>query len=60
MTVDRWIEDQLVVIEDVPVGVCRKCGERVFRGRVLEQVERKARNYRRLKRKMTVPVATYG
>jgi YgiT-type zinc finger domain-containing protein len=28
-----------VIVEGVPAGVCRNCGQRVFKGLVLEQVE---------------------
>ncbi len=31
---DFWVKDQLVVIEDVPAGVCPRCGEKVVRAEI--------------------------
>lgn len=35
---DFWIKDQLVVIDDVPAGVCEKCGEKVVRAEVARRI----------------------
>mgnify|MGYP001035183242 CR=1 FL=1 len=40
VTVIRTLEQQPVILEDVPAGVCRQCGERYFRGAVVEAMER--------------------
>jgi len=29
ITQEVWLKGELVVVEDVPAGVCRQCGERV-------------------------------
>jgi YgiT-type zinc finger domain-containing protein len=39
VTVDLRRGDRLCVFKNVPVGVCGKCGERYFPGRVLEQLD---------------------
>lgn len=35
---DFWIKDKLVVIENVPAGVCPRCGEKVVNAEVGERV----------------------
>jgi YgiT-type zinc finger domain-containing protein len=40
VTVIRTPRRRLVVLEDVPAGVCQQCGERYFRGAVVEEMER--------------------
>jgi YgiT-type zinc finger domain-containing protein len=31
---DFWVKDELLVVEDVPTGVCPQCGEKVVRAEV--------------------------
>jgi YgiT-type zinc finger domain-containing protein len=31
---DFWIQGKLIVVEDVPAGVCPKCGEKVVKANV--------------------------
>ena len=59
VTVDLRIDGKLFEFENVPVGVCQECGERVYKGPVLEQLERLARGKLRPKRTMKVPVTDY-
>ncbi len=35
---DFWIKGDLIVIEDVPAGVCPRCGEKVVRADVGQQI----------------------
>lgn len=35
---DFWIKGDLIVIEDVPAGVCPQCGEKVVRADVGRQI----------------------
>jgi YgiT-type zinc finger domain-containing protein len=35
---DFWIKGNLIVIEDVPAGVCPQCGEKVVRADVGRQI----------------------
>lgn len=35
---DFWIKGNLIVIEDVPAGVCPQCGEKVVRSNVGRQI----------------------
>ena len=39
VTVDLRRRSTLCVFENVPVGVCSKCGERYYPGRVLEHLD---------------------
>lgn len=39
VTVDLRRGDQLIVFHNVPIGVCTKCGERYYPGRVLEALD---------------------
>ena len=55
----RWGED-LVVIKDVPAGVCQQCGEKYIQSGVYKELEKLAKNKDRLKGKMTVDVLEYG
>lgn len=38
VTVDIRRKDELFVFDNVPVGVCSRCGERVYSGPVLERL----------------------
>jgi YgiT-type zinc finger domain-containing protein len=59
LTVDRRFRGRLYEFENVPVGVCRECGQRVYRGPVLEQLERLSRDRGRIKRTIRVTVAAF-
>ncbi|NUO79522.1 type II toxin-antitoxin system MqsA family antitoxin [candidate division KSB1 bacterium] len=55
VTVDLRLKGKLYVFENVPVGVCRKCGERYYRGPVLERLEELAAHQNFFKDKIQVP-----
>ncbi|HEV8607069.1 MAG TPA: YgiT-type zinc finger protein [Tepidisphaeraceae bacterium] len=59
LTVDRRIGGKLHEFEDVPVGVCRDCGQRIYKGPVLEQLERMARSETNVKKTIQVPVSRF-
>lgn len=54
-TVDLRLKGKLYVFENVPVGICRKCGERYYRGPVLERLEEIASHQDLSKHKIQVP-----
>ena len=58
-TVDRRFAGKLHEFENVPVRVCRECGQRIFKGRVLERMQRLARGTTGVKRTLRVPVREY-
>lgn len=35
---DFWLKNELIVIEDVPAGVCPQCGEKIVRAEVGQQI----------------------
>lgn len=59
---DFWIKDQLVVIDDVPAGVCETCGEKVVRADVARQIAQIVRDpeRRRSATVISVPVIKFG
>jgi YgiT-type zinc finger domain-containing protein len=59
VTVDLRIKGRLFEFENVPVGVCLDCGERVYKGPVLEQLEHLAHSKLKPKKTIRVPVADY-
>jgi len=59
VTADLRVNGRPFEFENVPVGVCQECGERIYRGPVLEQLERLARGRLRPKRTIKVPVTDY-
>lgn len=54
---DFWIQGKLIVIEDVPAGVCPKCGEKVVKADVGRWILRLIENSERIAKapKMSVP-----
>lgn len=55
VTVDMRFKGKLFVFDNVPVGVCQKCGERYYRGPVLERLEELAGHKELFKKKIQVP-----
>jgi YgiT-type zinc finger domain-containing protein len=59
ITIDyRW-GDTLVVIKDVPSGVCEQCGEKYLSSDVYKELERVAKNKSHLSGKMTVDILNF-
>ena len=59
---DLWVKGMLIVIENVPAGVCPKCGEKVVKADVGQSIADLAGNSKRLRkvRTMSVPVIRFG
>ncbi len=59
---DFWIKGKLIVIEDVPTGVCPQCGEKVVKADVGRQIAALAGNARQWRnaRTMSVPVIHFA
>ena len=58
ITYSRFHNGKFVIFENVPVGKCLECGEKVFKGKVLEKIEQLSKKTDKLK-KVQVPVAVY-
>ena len=54
----RW-EGKLFVFEDVPVRVCRQCGEKYIDAKVVKAMERAVLDQLEPKRILQVPVFSY-
>ena len=54
---DFWIQGKLIVIEDLPAGVCPKCGEKVVKADVGRWILRLIENSERIAKtpKISVP-----
>jgi YgiT-type zinc finger domain-containing protein len=45
---DFWIKGQLIVVENVPAGVCPRCGEKVVKADVGERIAALIKNSERI------------
>lgn len=41
---DSWIRGELIVVEDVPAGVCPQCGEKVVKANIGQRITRLLEN----------------
>jgi len=59
VTIDyRW-GDNLVVIKDVPAGVCQQCGEKYLKSSVYKELERLAKSKSHLMGKMMIDILAF-
>ena len=49
----------MYAFENVPIGICHECGERVFRGRILEELEEITKKPGNPIKEINVPVYSY-
>jgi HTH-type transcriptional regulator/antitoxin MqsA len=61
ITQDFWLHGKLIVIEDVPAGVCPRCGEKVVRSEVGRRIAQLIQDSGRLKRarRLSVPAVKF-
>jgi YgiT-type zinc finger domain-containing protein len=54
---DFWIRGELIVVEDVPAGVCPRCGEKVVKAEVGKEIAQLIENSERIAQapKISVP-----
>jgi len=55
---DFWIRGELIVVEDVPAGVCPKCGEKVVKADVGRWITRLLENTERIAKAPKISVPT--
>lgn len=57
-----WIKGKLLVIEDVPAGVCPRCGEKVVKADVGRRIAALISDSKRLRRvrRISVPVIRFA
>ena len=53
---DFWIRGELIVVEDVPVGVCPQCGEKIVRADVGRQIAELVENAERIAKSPRISV----
>ncbi len=53
---DFWIKDKLVVIENVPAGVCPQCGEKVVNAEAGEHIAELLKDSKRIDKAPTISV----
>ncbi len=53
---DFWVKEKLIVIENVPAGVCPQCGEKVVRAEVGRQLAALLGDSARLRHTQTMRV----
>ena len=56
VTLHRKVRGHYVLIENVPAGVCTRCGTRNYAANVLKTVEESVRGCRQAEREEVVPV----
>ncbi len=58
VTKDFWIKGELIVIEDVPAGVCPQCGEKIVNAATGQQIAALLVDQKSVQaaRKISVPV----
>ena len=58
---DFWLKDKLVVIENVPAGVCPRCGEKVVNAEVGEHIAELLKDSKRIDKAppISVPLIKY-
>jgi YgiT-type zinc finger domain-containing protein len=62
VTQEFWVKRKLVVIENVPAGVCAQCGERVVNAETGKRIAALLKDSKRLSaaRTMRVPLLQYS
>lgn len=53
---DFWIKKKLIVIEDVPAGVCSQCGEKVVQAEIGRRLAAVVRDTRLMRNAQTIAV----
>jgi HTH-type transcriptional regulator/antitoxin MqsA len=56
VTLHRKVKGKYVLIENVPAGVCRRCGTRNYAANVLKMIEERVRGREKAARQVVVPV----
>lgn len=58
---DFWRKDKLIVVEDIPAGVCPQCGEKVVQADIGRSIAALFEDAKRLQhtRTMSVPIVNF-
>ena len=55
----RKFNKKIYVFENVPIGICKECGERIFKGEVLERLEEISKNSNYISKELKIPIYSY-
>ena len=55
---DFWIRDELIIVEDIPAGVCPQCGEKIVKAEVRRWVTELIKNSDRIAKAPRVSVSS--
>jgi HTH-type transcriptional regulator/antitoxin MqsA len=55
---DFWIRGKLIIVENVPAGVCPKCGEKVVRAEVGQRIAKLIKDSDRIAKAPKISVPT--
>ncbi len=56
ITQEFWIKGKLILVEDVPVGVCPQCGEKVVKADIGQWIAALIKDSERLRKARTISV----
>ncbi len=56
VTMHRKVKGKYILLENVPAGVCQKCGARYFTANVLKTIEESIRGRRKAEKEVLVPI----
>lgn len=56
--VDFWWEGKLYLLEDVPAGVCKQCGEKYFTAKVSKEMDEMVKS-QQIERTLQIPVKRF-
>jgi len=51
-----WIKDKLILVEDIPAGVCVQCGEKVVNASVGQRIAALMEDKKRLQEARTISI----
>lgn len=53
-------EDEVIIIENVPAGVCTQCGEREYEAKIISKLEKILNQHLGIKKERVVPIADFS
>ena len=61
-TIELWLKDDLILIDDIPADVCDYCGEKVLSPDVVDSVREiyENRDKKKMKKVISVPVYSFA
>ncbi len=57
VTIDyRWGEDLIMLVENVPAGICQICGEQYLKAEIVKEMEKLAHSKEKPKKMVEIPL----